>query len=376
MSRLDVVVVGGGPAGWAVADACARAGLATAVVAPGGRRVWSATFGVWADQVPADRYPGVLATRVLAAGRVIDREYLVLDNAAVCARLWRGPAVSVDDEVVGAEFGRRGATVRLASGRRLACAVVIDASGARRVVSGGPAPGVRVAQTAYGVVVPSAVADGIVRSGDAVLMDWGRPPTFLYAVGVSADRVLLEETSLAARPGTGWDELRRRLGERLGSVPDGPVERVRFPVDLPPTPPWHRGSVPFGAAAGMVHPATGYSVGDALATAPLVAEAIASAFGRGPVAAAAAGRAAVWSPRARVVHAMRSHGLRALLALPPEGLAEFFDVFFALSPRLQRAYLSGREDVAGTAAAMAAVFGASRWGIRGKLLLSRHSPPG
>ncbi|WP_342741546.1 lycopene cyclase family protein [Actinokineospora terrae] len=377
MSRVDVVVVGGGPAGWAVADACGRVGLRTVVVAPGGRRVWAATFGVWADQVPLDRYRGVSSTRVLAAGHEIAREYLVLDNAAVCAELWRGPATAVDDEVVGAEFGRRGATVVLGSGRRLACAVVVDASGARRVVSGGPAAGVRVEQTAYGVVVPSAAAEEIVRSGDAVLMDWGRPPTFLYAVGVATDRVLLEETSLAARPGMSWDVLRRRLSERLGYEPEAlAVERVRFPVDLPPTPLWYRGSVPFGAAAGMVHPATGYSVGDALALAPAVADAITSAMTRGPAAAAAAGRAAVWSPQARAVHAMRSHGLRALLGLPPALLPEFFGAFFALSPRLQRAYLSGREDVAGTAAAMAAVFRSTPWGIRRKLLLSRDYPPG
>ncbi|GAA2982501.1 lycopene cyclase family protein [Actinokineospora diospyrosa] len=372
MRRVDVVVVGGGPAGWAIGDACARVGLSTAVVAPGGKRVWPATYGVWVDQLPG-RFPGAVSTRVFGSGHELGRDYAVLDNAAVCAELWAGPAVAVDDEAVGAEFGRRGATVRLGSGRRVACAVVVDASGPRRVVSGGPLRRMCVEQTAYGVVVPSAAADGIVRSGDAVLMDWGRPPTFLYAVGVSADRVLLEETSLAARPGVGWDVLRRRLHQRLGREPEAlAVERVRFPVDLPATPLWHRGSIPFGAAAGMVHPATGYSVGDALTLAPVVAEAISDAWPRGPVAAAAAGRAAVWSPRARVVHSMRMHGLHALLALPPDRLPEFFEAFFTLPPDLRWAYLSGREDVAGTAAAMARVFRGASWEIRRKLVLSRY----
>ncbi|MBM7775235.1 lycopene beta-cyclase [Actinokineospora baliensis] len=372
MRRADVVVVGGGPAGWAIADACGRAGLGVVVIAPGGKRVWAATFGVWADQLPG-RFPGFASARVLGNGRELGREYVVLDNAAVCAELWAGPAEALDDEVVEARFGRRGATLLLGSGRRVACAVVVDASGPRRVVSGGPPRGVRVEQTAYGVVVPSAAADGIVRSGDAILMGWDRPPTFLYAVGVSSDRVLLEETSLAARPGVGWDVLRRRLHQRLENEPAAlAVERVRFPVDLPATPLWHRGSVPFGAAAGMVHPATGYSVGDALALAPVVADAIGDAWPRGPVAAAAAGRAAVWSARARVVHAMRLHGLRALLTLPPDRLPEFFDAFFALPPDLRKAYLSGREDVAGTAGAMAAVFRTTRWEIRRKLVLSRY----
>ncbi len=354
---VDVVVVGAGPAGWAVAHACREAGLDAVVVGPDPHAPWRATYGLWADQ--AGDLPAVHATSVRGCGREVARGYAVLDNAAVLAR-WTGPAVA--GKVVGADFGERGATVVLESGRRLACAVVVDASGVRRVLSGGPVRGRRVEQTAYGVVLPT-------EGRDAVFMDWGRPPTFLYAIPLPGGRTLVEETSLARRPGLGFAELRARLEERVGPTAPLAVERVRFPLDVPPTPLWHRGCVPFGVAAGMVHPATGYSVGDAVVTAPAVAAALAGALPAGPVRAAAAARAAVWSPGARVVHALRSRGLRALLALPDERLPEFFGAFFDLPDDLQRAYLSGRDDPRGTAAAMAALFRAAPWAIRARLAL-------
>ncbi|GLZ36999.1 lycopene cyclase family protein [Actinokineospora sp. NBRC 105648] len=372
---MDVVVIGAGPAGWAVADACARAGLATTVVAPDPYAPWPATYGLWADQcaaLPAGA-SAIHATAVHAAGREVRRGYAVLDNASVLAAYATGPATAVADLVVGAGFGPRGATVELASGRRLACAVVIDACGQSRVASGGPAAGPRIEQTAYGMVLRPEDAARLVRPGTAVFMDWASPPTFLYAVPLPGDRVLVEETSLAARPGMSWARLAERLAERLGEpVVPLAVERVRFAVDLRATPRLHRGSVPFGAAAGMVHPATGYSVGDSLATAPAVARALADAWPRGPRAAADAGRAAVWSPAARTVHQMRLRGLHALLALPPEHLPEFFGAFFDLPDEQQHAYLSGREDVRGTAQAMLAIFRAAPWGIRLKLATSRQ----
>ncbi len=143
------------------------------------------------------------------------------------------------------------------------------------------------------------------------------------------------------------------------------VERVRFAVDVPVVGGRRPGVVAFGVAAGMMHPATGYSVGETLATAPAVAAAIAADLHRDPARAA---HAAIWSPAARTVRRLREWGLRALLALPPDRVPEFFDTFFALPPEPQRAYLSGRDDLRGTAAAMSAVFGAAPWGLRRRLV--------
>jgi lycopene beta-cyclase len=409
---------------------------------------------MWVDEaalLPAGAGYVVARARVVGArSRWLAREYAVLDNVSVRAALAH-PEVSV-------LAGRLvDGTVQLADGGTIDAPAVIDATGAARAGApeppdgrdgglasddaagsrptggrrGGPARGRDrspaggggvagrrpgwVEQTAFGVLVPAEVAAPLVGPGEAVFMDWRQPlpgpATFLYAVPLPDGRVLLEETSLARRPGLPFADLRERLLARLathGIDPgDAEVERVRFPVD-PGPPAKTRGSrapagcpaptrsrgaplmpvyrsaptepgvarglwttsgrewrvVPFGAAAGIGHPATGYSVADSLRLAPLVADALVEG---GPPAA----RRAVWSGRARAVHRLRRAGLHALLALGPAQTQEFFDLFFGLPADQQRAYLSGREDLAGTVAAMAGLFRAAPWSLR--RVLARHS---
>ena len=375
MNSPDVVVVGAGPAGWAVADQCARRGLDALVVAPDPFATWRATYGLWADQcayLPAGSQV-VTPSAVWAEGRRLARGYRMLDNASVLAAFRRGPARAVSGHVRDVSEGPDGVfTVAVTDGPPVRCRVVVDASGQRRLLSGGRPPGSRAEQTAYGVIVPSSAAASVVAPGEAVFMRWARgdvvgDPSFLYAVPLPGDRTLLEETSLARRPGLPLPELRERLAHRLAvaGVPVGQaeVERVRFAVDLP-LPRRRHGVVAFGAAAAMIHPATGYSVGDALALAPAVASALADELPRGGVAAARAASSVVWSPPARVVRRLRLAGLRSLLTLPPARVPEFFAAFFGLPPALQRAYLSGRADVPGTTAAMTALFLAAPPGLR------------
>ncbi|WP_040797017.1 lycopene cyclase family protein, partial [Nocardia higoensis] len=140
--------------------------------------------------------------------------------------------------------------------------------------------------------------------------------------------------------------LEHRLAAR-GIALDGsePVERVRFPVQGG-RPGAHR----FGAAGGFLHPATGYSVATSLSAADEFACGAPARLGR-----------------AHAVHALRVAGLRALLALPPADLPVFFDAFFSLPPDLQRAYLSGRSDLAGIAGAMWALFPAVPPGLRSRI---------
>ena len=76
----------------------------------------------------------------------------------------------------------------------------------------------------------------------------------------------------------------------------------------------------------------------------------------------------IWPRKARIVHAMRSRGLEALLRMDAEQTRDFFELFFRLPVELQRAYLSGREDVRGTAEAMAKLFRAAPWRLRAKMM--------
>ncbi|MET7768883.1 lycopene cyclase family protein [Nocardia sp. NPDC005366] len=335
-----VVVCGLGPAGRAVASRCLARGLAVTVVDPVPRRRWTATYAAWADELPEWLDSDVVAATVdrpVAWGHrrhEVDRRYVVFDTERLRESLDIAGATVLADRAI--DLGRD--AVRCASGTVLAADRVIDARGVGR------SPDL-AEQTAYGVVVGPERADGIEPS----FMDWRgdngaesvAPPSFLYAVPLGGGRMLLEETCLAGRPALTTTVLRNRLVHRLRSRGieldgDETIERVRFPVQG-----GRPGRTRFGAAGGFVHPATGYSVAASLAAADAVAA-----------------DAPVRPVRTRAVAALRAAGLRALLAMPPEDVPEFFDTFFTLPTALQRAYLSGRTDLPGTVAAMNALFAA------------------
>jgi len=387
---IDVLVAGGGPAGWAVAAACARLGLDTELADPAPDRPWRATYGSWRAELSADVDAAVAASGSGAAigtmGHRLGWDYVVLDNTVLRDGFAAAPVKVVKGRVRDARPDPNGVTVDL-DGSQQRAAVLLDATGAPRSVLGASPRRTAAEQTAVGVLVDADAARDLVTPGSALFMDW-RPhhgetgwPTFLYAVPVTSDRVLLEETSLARRPGFELGALRRRLHARLAHhrivVPPGAEERVRFPVDRPlPSPEdWRGPVVPFGAASPLVHPATGYSVATSLRLAPRVATALRDALQRG--GSAAAGVAAwqtVWSPAALAVHTLRRRSLESLLRFPPLLVPEFFDVFFALPQRHRWAYLTGREDVAGSAAAMGALFAASPWWLRKRLVLGALDP--
>ncbi|MEJ2858952.1 MULTISPECIES: lycopene cyclase family protein [unclassified Saccharothrix] len=352
---MDVLVVGGGPAGRALASACAAIGLATSLVDPHPDRPWRATYGAWLDELPEGAPVAVTTsrTRVWAVREHrLARGYAVLDNEGL-------RALPEDVQVIrGTVVAWTPTAVRLADGRVLRAGRVVDASGTGRgeqaVHHGG-----RAAQHAVGVVVPRG---GWLDGDEALVMDWRKPPdagmpdpSFLYVVPVSAGEVLVEETSLARRPGLPLGELRRRLHARLAAhevpVPQG-EERVRIVLDARPR------ANAFGAAGGLLHPATGYSVAVALRLAPAVARALADGE---PV------DRVLWPPGTRTVHALRRFGLEALLRMRPDEVPEFFDHFFQLPENEQRNYLGDRSDLRGTARAMSGVFRAAPWRLRARL---------
>ncbi|WP_177247375.1 lycopene cyclase family protein [Saccharopolyspora kobensis] len=381
----DVVVVGGGPAGRAAAAACSDTGLEVVLVDPAPRRVWPHTYGAWRDELPA-AIPGPALASVV--DRMVlhgtdqhewHRPYAVLDNTALWKHLWRHDVAEVTGRAQAAEHGPTGSTVLLKDGRRIAAAVVVDATGAARALSGGRPAHTSAQQSAVGWVVSAAAAEPFCGPGEGVFMDWrpapqtrGGWPTFLYAVHVGPDRVLLEETSLARRPALPLALLRRRLAGRLAEAGVAESERlaeerVRFPVDDPLPRPGR--VIPFGAAGGLVHPASGFSVAASLQRAPWLAAAISAALPSGPAVAARAAWSILWPPRAVSGHVLRHRALQALLSLPPEQVPEFFELFFRLDARHRAAFLAAEEDPAGTAAAMSALFASAPWRIRRRLAL-------
>jgi lycopene beta-cyclase len=340
---------------------------------------------MWSDELPPWLPAGVIGVRAegIAIARTrhrLDREYVVLDT----------PALRLHLDARLAEAGVRVIRGRGLPGSLPGSRLVIDAGGAAQPLNRGgrrSTAGVAAEQTAFGLMLPPEAAAPVLGDGQAVFMDW-RPvpgargwPTFLYALPLPDGRVLLEETSLARRPGLPISALEARLRARLAAhritVPAGAGrEVVRFRLDAPR----HRapGVLGFGAAAPLTHPATGYQLATALRSAPVVAAAIAGSWARGPAAALAAARSALWSPAAHATHWLRRRGLESLLRMPAAQVPDFFEGFFTLPSAVRDAYLDGRDRPAATLGAMAGMFMTTPWPVRLRLIgssLLLSAPP-
>jgi lycopene beta-cyclase len=387
MRQTDVLVVGAGPAGLALAGACGRLGLTTALVDPAPERPWTATYGMWSGELPVDLPTSVVSAR--AAGRAIavsehqlGWEYAVLDVTALRQHLVDG-LTDVDVHAARVVGSPEAGAVALADGSLLRASVVVDAGGGARPLDRTTRRRPAAAQTAYGVVVDEDAAAPFVEHGDALFMDWRADhgetgwPTFLYVIPLGDGTVLMEETSLARRPGLPLSTLRRRLHARLarhGVQPpkDARSERVSFRVDHPR----HRGPavLGFGAAAPLIHPATGFSLASSLRLAPQVAAALAAHLPDEPRAALTAAKKTVWPLDARVVHHVRRIGLESLLRMPPTDVPGFFEQFFSLPDPHRWTYLTARDDVRGIVAAMNCLFRTSNGRLRRHLVTSALLP--
>jgi len=350
----DVAIIGGGPAGAALAHSLVKRNVDVLVISP--TTPWQATYGSWRDDV-ADAELGAPLESVVRGSwntvRVVgnrepllQRPYVVFDNSRLRAALMREVPV-IDgmvndpgkDIVHNVSHSGDTSTIRMASGSLVDAALVIDATGGRPVQRGGGG-----AQTAYGLTVDLGTAQRLgVLPGVFTLMDWSQPPTFLYGAPFADGSVLVEETSLYADPPRSLEFLAERLGARLGphgATTTNDVERVNIPMGGP-LPDRTARVVAFGASAGYVHPVTGYSVAASLRAAPRVAEAISVCLAqrqRGDKLAKATWDA-VWPTAQRRTRAWHAMGLDVLQSLPDAAVAEFFDAFFSLPMHQWSAYL-------------------------------------
>lgn len=384
---MDVAVVGAGPSGMVLAAALADAGAVVAVVDPDPDRRWPATYGVWADELAAAGLDDVAArtwarTEVVVGGRVHDlsRAYALIDNAALAAELSRRLAASSSRMVKGVvgDVAVDGPVARL-DGIDLTARVVIDATG-RGQLTPRPLRPRPAAQVAWGVTGTASAPLG--TPGAMVLMDWRAAaddadpatPSFLYAMDLGDGRWFAEETSLAARPGVSVAVLRDRLERRLQGQGVTLTDRDEPEVVAIPM----GGALPrvgdvaaWGAAAGMVHPATGYSLGAALRRAPEVAAAITAALAAPdttPRSVAQAAATAVWPPSRRRERALHAYGLEAVLGMHQAALSAFFATFFDQPEAWWRGYLAADLGPLATARGMTHLLAGAHASVRPALL--------
>lgn len=388
---VDVAVIGDGPAGSALAAACRRLGVDVVLVGADDR--WTATYSTWIDDLSGLELPdpsAVLQTRldtvwVHADGAIeVDRPYGVFDNEVLRRHLRTG----VDHVVARVRSvrpdGRELQRIALEDGAELTARLVVDAAGwpskfARRADDEAPAW-----QTALGVVL-SEPPDGDL--GQPTLMDFravrpsgggpgpstvgpGGVTTFCYSLPVG-DGWLVEETVLAARPAVEPIALLPRLAARLGRHPEHVLanavrtEYVRIPMGGS-RPVLDQPIVAFGAAAGYVHAATGFSVAASLRAAPRVASAIVTGLERHPVDSRTVADA-VWPAALRRSRVLHDYGLGLLLRLDDDEIREFFGAFFRLPVDQMQRYLRIDTPPHEVAGVMTRLFRSVSWPLRRRL---------
>jgi lycopene beta-cyclase len=391
--RFDVAVIGDGPAGSALARACRRQGIDVVLV--GDDAPWTATYSTWADDlvddsglelVDVDAVVAIASAEVWAYGarpHRLPRTYATLDNDRLRAAL-RDHVEHRRVRVDRVRVGPHGHHLELADGSIVIARVVIDATGwparfARHDSERAPAW-----QTALGIVLPEPPPGDL---GTPTFMDFrrvlgpdGTPSsvgpsgvtTFCYSLPVR-DGWLVEETVLAARPAIEPIALLPRLAARLGRHPDSVLadavrtEYVRIPLGGSRPGP-DQPIVAFGAAAGYVHAATGFSVAASIRAAPRVAAAVGLALESSPGTVDPAPIAeAVWTAPMRRTRVLHDFGLEVLLDLDDDEVRAFFDAFFELSIVDWSAYLRVDTPPGEVSAVMARLFRSSSWQLRRRL---------
>ena len=388
-SGFDIAVLGSGPAGLSLAASLVVRGARVVVVAPEPEARWRPNYCLWRDELPNHWLPWIerawpSASVATALGkRSLSRTYTKLDGAALQSglfdRLRRHGAEVRSGAATVLHHDHDCTRIEIAAQASIHARVVVDASGARspfvkRVRQRQPA-----LQVAWGRLVdaPGHSFD----PEEAVLMDFrpaagaGEPPTFLYALPLDDRRVFVEETSLAGRPGVAMALVRARLHDRMRDLglAEQPVlaeEHCVIPMGLA-LPTGHQRVVPFGAAASMVHPASGYLVSHIVRKTEPVAEALVrhlEAPDRQDAINAAMG--ALWPREQRMAWELYAFGLESLIRMSTTEVTRFFDAFFRLPTAGWGGFLAGTLRPAELGSVMTRIFRSLPLGLRWRLLQS------
>ncbi|KAK1310522.1 hypothetical protein QJS10_CPA08g01778 [Acorus calamus] len=372
---LDLVVVGGGPAGLAVAQRVSEAGLSVCSIDPSPRLIWPNNYGVWVDEFESmglldcldTTWSGAVVYVDETTEKRLDRPYARVNRKQLKSKMMQkcvSNGVQFHQARVVKVIHEDSKSILICNdGMTLEATVVLDATGFSRCLVQYDEPYNPGYQVAYGIL--AEVEEHPFELDKMVFMDWrdshlkgkrelkernDKLPTFLYAMPFDSKRIFLEETSLVARPGLAMEDIQERmvarlkhLGIKVTSIEED--ERCVIPMGGP-LPVLPQRVVGIGGTAGMVHPSTGYMVARTLAAAPIVADSIVRYLGSEKRLIGDEFSAEVWKElwpiERRRQREFFCFGMDILLKLDLEGTRRFFDAFFDLEPRYWHGFLSSR----------------------------------
>lgn len=424
--RADVVVVGCGPAGLVLAAELSKIGVKVALL--GLDRPFVNNYGVWVDEFAQLGLEHTLdckwedalcyfgegeEVRVGRGYGRVDRRLLrnqLIQNCRDAGVKYLDREVSSFDVV---EDGRS-TLVTCTDGTVLRSRLVTLAAGAaagKFLKYEEDAP-VVAAQTAYGI---EAEVVGYTDSYDPNLMTfmdfrrhhsglwggmapklqpglhpngsdglWGthlEVPSFLYAMPLGGNRVFLEETCLVAKPALPFAVLKRRLERRLEAM-GVKVEKVHeeewsyIPVGGP-LPLAGQPVTAFGAAANLVHPATGFSISRSIREAPHMASSIAAVLREDLPVSETSSRVweSLWPQEKRRQASFHVFGMELLANLDLKATNEFFSTFFSLPDFYWRGFLASSLSSIQLIAFALLTFVLAPWGIKAKLMSHLFTDP-
>jgi len=249
-------------------------------------------------------------------------------------------------------------------------------------------------QAAYGAMLRVADNGHPFDPDEMFFMDWRdehlagddkrgntEEPTFLYTMPFSRTKLFVEETSLVARPGVPFDELKDRLVKRLAylGVKVEAFEEEEFcliPMGgvLPRMPQRVLG---IGGTAGMVHPSTGFMIARTLKSAPTLVDAIVEAVEAQRMAGGAYDAdevsrrvwARVWPEEEQRQRTFMVFGMEILLSMDVDATRRFFAGFFSLQDNQWGGFLSWRLSAVSLIGFGLSLFAESSWRARLEIIV-------
>eukprot|EP00871_Galdieria_phlegrea_P003801 jgi/Galph1/4421/GphlegSOOS_G3042.1 len=374
---FDVVIIGCGPAGLALAAALSELGLRITVIDPRLDRPWSNNYGVWLDELEKLNLADCLdpiwpETRVYIdedRTKLLPYAYGRVDKTKMKSKLMHK---CLANGVVFLQMTAKNVTqeegkfcrVHLSQGDEIYCRLVVDATGHYLSFVKFDVPHEPGFQAAYGIEVEVEshcfpvdemllmdFRDSHMRFCEQDMRDSSQVPTFLYAMPCSTTRIFLEETSLIRRPAVSFEHLKERLLKRLEFLQIKVKNVIDEEYCLIPMggalPQLDQEVLGFGGSAGMVHPATGYMFSRTMNLASCVAHTI-KKFIHSETSSTRIAKSVwneLWSGERLLQRSFFQFGGEYLSDICLREMRDFFWAFFMLPDDEWKAFLSfGLED--------------------------------
>ena len=405
----DVLVLGAGPAGMAIASALGKENLKVDVLSPKGpEEPWPNTYGIWGTEVDQLGLENLLEFRwkntVSFFGNGSSEkhhaenkptkhllDYGLFDKKKLHS-YWLNEC---NDSFINwhegwankIKFEKYKSTVTTKEGKVYSARLVIDATGYDPVFLKLRSSEPVAVQTCYGIV--GSFSKPPLEKDQFVLMDYRsdhltesqrkEPPTFLYAMDMGNGKYFLEETQLGLVKPFTMDELKERLEKRLAhrDIEITSKQHEELGLFLPmnmPIPDFRQPILGYGGAASMVHPASGYLLGNVLRRAPLVAKAISKAMTDHKLPTmliAKKGWESLWSTELIRKKSLYQFGLEKLMRFDEKLLREFFECFFKLPKSQWYGFLTDTLSLKEIVNAMWVMFLRAPWSVKKGLMIMR-----